>query len=261
MKIARTISCMARQPLGPLLCMLPVQGFLCPTAAMGACSSYVNGTLRISGTVTTDCVDVDTNGTIIIEDTGTLILTGDPESDSTLTGCIVLEEGGAVLRITTNSGTIGGSGAIDGYDGSAGIEIGDSVALTSSTTIRGHLEIRNVDAESGSFVNQGRVYANSPSGNLAISVDSVTDSDNGGTVSSTNFRWGVNASQAKLLFIENDATGLVGDFFVREGTLQVGEDPEGGDDIDVCSTGDILFDGGSIVTGDDDSFKCSGSCP
>ncbi len=257
MNIAQTINCTTRQPLGPLLCTLPILGLLSPTAAMGVCEWYVDGTERVSGTVTKDCVDVD--GCIIIEAGGTLILTGDPESTSTVDGCIILEGAGSELRFTTNNHTVTGSGVIDGQDGSALISIASGITLTSSLNtvgITGHLEI----AGSGSFANQGKVYADCASGTLKISAAGVDDSDNGGTVSSTNFRWGVNASGAKLLFgVEPDA--LKGDFYVHNGTLQAGEDPDGGDDIDVCTTGNILFDGGRIAAGVDDSFRFSGTCP
>ncbi len=258
MNVARRINCTTRQAIGPLLCMLPILGLLSPAATVQACLD-VDGTLEIDGTLTTDCVDVDTNGCIIIKAGGTLTLTGDPGSTSTVNGCIILEGSGSVLSFTTNSHTVVGSGVIYGQYNSAVISIASGITLTSSTTIQGALEIKDATT-SGSFVNQGKVYANRASGNLTISVDSVTDSDNGGTVSDTNFRWGVNASGAKLLF-KVDATGLLGDFFVRQSSLEVGVDPEGGDDIDVCSTGDTFFDGGSITALVDDSFKCSGTCP
>ncbi len=256
----------------------PVAGdtaYICAgdTVSLGANDEAVK-ILNVAGTLNTSSntltisqtgcdLNVTGTGVLNIDDLGTVLITGGGTGHSIDENArIYLLYDDSVLRITTNSATIGGSGAIYGYDGAAGVEIGNSVALTSSTNIQGHLEIRDVDQESGSFVNQGKVYANRASGSLTISVTSVTDTDNGGTVSDTNFRWGVNETSAKLLF-KVDATALVGDFFVREGSLEVGEDPEGSsDDIDVCSAaGNILFDGGSIVTGDDDSFKCSGSCP
>ncbi len=258
MNVTRTVNCTTRQALGPLLCMLPILGFLFPTASVQA-GLEVDGTLEINGTVTTDYVDVDTNGCIIIKSTGTLILTGDPGSTSTVNGCIILEGAGSTLSFTTNNHTVVGSGVIDGQDASAVISIAAGITVTSSLNtvgITGHLEITG----SGSFVNQGKVYADTASGTLTISVAGVDDTDNGGTVSSTNFRWGVNASGAVLLFSVEPAA-MEGDFYVHNGTLQVGVDPEGGDDIDVCTTGDTLFDGGSITALVDDSFKCSGSCP
>ncbi len=252
MNISWTNNCTTRQPFGPLLCMLPVLGLLFPATSVQACL-IVYGTVRLSGTLTTECVEV--YGRIIIENGGTLILTGGPGSGSIVDGSIILEDASAELRFTNNH-TVSGSGAIEGQDSGAKITIAASRTLTSETNITGHLEITG----SGSFLNQGKVYADCPSGTLKISAASVDDSDNGGTVSSTNFRWGVNADEAKLLF-SVEPSALEGDFYVHNGTLQAGLDSEGGDDIDVCTTGNILFDGGGITTGVDDSFRFSGICP
>ncbi len=259
MNTAQTINYTTRQPLRPLLRTLLVLGLLFPTASARA-SLEVDGRLEISGTVTTDCVHVNTNGCIIIEAGGTLILT-DQGCISIVDGCIILEGSGSELRFTTHSHTVDGSGVIKGEHDSALISIASGITVTCSLNtvgITGHLEI----VGDGSFVNEGKVYANSAGGTLEISVASVADTDNGGTVSGINFRWGVNASGGKLLFSNCDETSLVGDFYVHDGTLQVGEDPGGGgDDIDVCTTGDILFNGGSITAGVDDSLRFSGTCP
>ncbi len=219
-------------------------------------SNAVADTISVAGTL-----NIQTYMKLSLDNSDDNIAADPDDSEVTGDGFINLQASGSELAFISNDHAVSESGAIVGQSASAFISIASGIKLTSSTTIQGALEIKDATT-SGSFENQGKVYANSASGTLKISVDSVTDTDNGGTVSDTNFRWGVNASQAKLLFVENDVTGLLGDFFVRQGSLEVGEDPEeGGDDIDVCSTGDTYFDGGNIVTGLADSFKCSGSCP
>jgi hypothetical protein len=207
-------------------------------------------------------VDIQGEGVVTIKADAKLTLDGDGTArTSTIAedARLYLEGSSSEMAVVDDSHTVSGAGAIVGQHDSALISVAASTTLTSQMDVTGHLEI----AGSGSFSNQGKVYANVASGTLKISVSSVDDTDNGGTVSDSNYRWAVNASNAKLLFaVEPDPeNGMQGDFYVHAGTVEIGTDPVEGDDIDVCTTGDLLHDGGSITAKIDDSFKCSGTCP
>lgn len=171
----------------PLLAVLPLLGLL--SAPVQACIT-VSGTLRISGTLTTNCVVVNTNGTIIIENGGTLVLTGTWGDVSTVNsdGSIVLAGATSQLRFTTNNHTVCGSGCIRGLHEEGGIYIPEGVTLTNTTTISGALRIHGP----GNFVNQGIVDANS-NGVLRIAVTGTLDDTAGD-------RWMATAANSILSF-------------------------------------------------------------
>lgn len=158
----------------------------------------------------------------------------------------------ATLRFVAANHTVArvnGSGDIVGYDDDARIVI-DGVALTSQVNIKGCLDIMD-GTSAGSFINQGSVIANA-SGTLDIAVTTIDDTAGSG-------RWRVRIwSTAVLRFLE-EPDCLDGDFVVSTGTLRAGGD--GGDDIDVVTTGDLTQTGGQIEAGVDDSFCFKCSCP
>ncbi len=239
----------------------------CDTVTLDANATCANTTIQHDATIydgdSTYVLTITGSGGLEIESYGVLEFDGSGGvtlsggGEHTVDGVIELKDTGADLTISASNAILRGSGEISGQHASAVISIGNGIELTSNLEtigITGYLEITG----DGTFANQGRVYANSAGNTLKISVATVEDSDNGGTVSGTNFRWGVNTSGGKLLF-STDATGLYGDFYVHAGTLQVGEDPGGTEEIDVSSAGNILFDGGTITVGVDDSFTCTGT--
>ncbi len=197
-------------------------------------------TLTISGTVTTDCVDVD--GRIVITGSGTLILNGSNGNDtSTIDGRVELKNSGATLRIVTNDHTFSGTGCIDGQHNGAKIEIADSLTLTSTTTIEGNCQILPVpEATSTTFVNSGTVHANNP-GTLDLAVDSL---------GSPSGAWRVSTSSGAVLQFSVGSTTMTGRFDVDAGTLDV--------DASIDTSGVLDFQGGKIdVAGSGVSFKAS----
>lgn len=170
-----------------------------------------SNTLTISGA---GCdLNVTGTGVLNIQDQGMVLISSSATGHSIETNArinLVADE--SVFRIAANT-TIGGSGAIVGSDGSAGIEVRDSVTFTSTTTIAGHLEIRDYDYpnESGSFTNQGTVHANSNGGTLLVNVRGTLDDNSSG-------QW--RASNGGLLEFGNHLDDqdvrlqLQGDFFI-----------------------------------------------
>jgi hypothetical protein len=178
----------------------------------------VNGTLTISGTITTNCVDVGSGGLIVIKPGGKLILTGLLGQTSTINGSIILEGDGSELIFTLFSHTVSGSGEIVGEHDAAAISIALGVTLTNTATISGALTIKGA----GNFVNFGVVNANT-CGTLLVNV-SGTLSDSAGD------RWRATAAGALLEFGDrlDDFTtsiSLSGDFTLShaDAAIQVEE--------------------------------------
>lgn len=203
-------------------------------------------TMTISGGLNADCVLVDTGGTIEIEASSTLTLTG--PGPSSVDGDLVLRGSDSKLKFTGLDHTVTGSGKIKGRDDEAQIEIAPGVTFTGDVKIVGHLQITGA----GSFVNDGCVTADAPAGALDLAVTGTIDDAAGAC-------WQVVGQDATLRFLTKPAR-LDGDFTVGEGTLRAGRDAPV-DDIDVVTTGDLTHTGGKIVAGVDDSFTFNGTCP
>ncbi len=246
---------LAAAPALALVAMLPALGPVLagPPVPLHPCGLQVgSGSLvTINQNATYNCMDVA--GTLRIAAGVTLTLDGDPCSTSTVDGAVILEGAGSQLAFIDNNHTVQGSGWIDGQHDAAKITIAGGETLTNQVTIRGNMTIEG----DGNFTNQGKVLANN-AGTLEIKVGgTIADSANTGSVSSSNYRWAVDTSGAKLLFSES-ATGLLGHFYECAGTLEVNKASAS---IDACTTGDLLMTGGKIVAGINDSFSAGGSCP
>ena len=234
-----------RGPSGPghrlLSAALAALGLLaCTGSGRAACIWFPPATtVTISGTVITDCVDVD--GRIVITGTGTLILNGNNGNDtSTIVGRIELSASGATLRIATNDHTFSGTGCIDGQDNGAKIEIATSTTLTSTTTIEGNCQILPVlDATSTTFINSGTVHANNP-GTLDLAVHSL---------GSPSGAWRVSTSASAILEFSVGSTTMTGRFDVDAGKVTVEDN--------VDTNGVLDFQGGTIDVASGAYFKAS----
>ncbi len=148
----------------------------------------------------------------------------------------------------------GSSGEIEGFANAAEIAIGDGLTFTSSTVINGRLKIMDDGAVNSSFMNSGKVIANSASGTLDLSTSTSIDDSSGDSAS--NERWQVTASGAFLRFLEA-AAAMEGRVHVSSGTLRIGDDV-GGDTIDVVTSGVLSHSApGKIVVGVGDVFKAN----
>ena len=122
-------------------------------------------------------IDVNTDGTLIIASSGTLILGGN-DVTSTIHGTIELT---GELRPsplpTAGDHTFVGGGEIVGQASSAQILLDSATvgAVISSITIRGILEIGNYDGANGTFVTAGGVIHADTNGTLKISTQGLRD--------------------------------------------------------------------------------------
>ncbi len=236
---------------GLLLATLGPAGWTQPAEARGDCTCNIcvgsGETFLISGgTVTADCIQVETGGTLEILASSTLILTGPDRS--CVDGEVLLKGSGSILRFTTNHHTVSCSGKIKGESDTAEIVI-DNVTLTGDVKITGRLRITGA----GDFTNEGSVTADRTNGTLDVQVTGTIADGSGAS-------WEVAAAGAMLRFVEEPAS-LQGDFTVSDGTLRAGDDVAPGDDIDVVTTGNLTHTGGKIIAGVDDSFTFNGTRP
>ena len=202
----------------------------------------------ISSSRTVDCIDVPGGGTLKINGNVTLTLTG--PGPSCVDGTVILKAGASVLAFTTNDHTVTGSGKIEGLSDNAGIDIVSGVTLTSDVKITGRMQITGA----GNFTTEGRVTTGPGGGTLDIRVTGTIDDEVGAS-------WVVEGVGAVLRF-RTEPASLQGDFTVTDGELRAGIDPDPvGDDIDVCTTGNLTHTGGKIVALVNDSFKFGGTCP
>ncbi len=167
---------------------------------------------------------------------------------------LYLRGSGSVLAIIDDSHTFNGSGSIDGQHDGAKITVTDGETLTNQVMISGNMTIEG----DGNFTNQGKVLANN-GGNKTLEIKvggTILDSANTGAVSSTNYRWAVNTSGARLLFSES-ATGLLGHFYAGAGTLEVNKASAA---ISVCTEGELLILIARIIAALLDCFCAGGAC-
>jgi hypothetical protein len=189
-----------------------------------------------------------------VEASGQVTISGGGD-DHWIDGQMRLIGSGSKLNITTTSLVVlshsGTAGSIVGQDPDAEISIAavdGSVELESEIEISGQLKITGA----GDFLNDGKVIANAASGTLDFRLTGTIDDVGGDGVN--NERWQVTASEATLQFL-NTPAAMEGRFFVSDGTLRAGEDPEpDGDEVDVVTAGHLRHTGGVIVAGEDDSF-------
>lgn len=219
------------------------QGATCP------CNIRVGEgqTMNINGSLTANCVSIETGGKLVLEGNAKLTLTG-PES-TTVDGTVILEGSASTLSFTSNDHKVTGSGKIKGKSDLAEIQIASGVTLTSDVKITGHLRIIGA----GGFINDGCVTADAPNGTLDIRVTGTINDRFGAC-------WRVTETNAMLRFLEEPAC-LKGDFTVSDGALRAGDDVAPGDDIDVTTEGGLTHTGGKIIAGVNDSFAFNATCP
>lgn len=132
------------------------------------------------------------------------------------------------------------------------IDVDDDESPTGWVSIVGMLQIMG----SGTFVNEGQVHANA-NGTLDMAVTGdINDTAEGAEQPD---RWQVTTHSNAVLRFRTEPSGqtqldLSGSFTVSDGTLRPGCDCDGGDDIDVVTTGRLTQTGGTISAGVDDSF-------
>lgn len=195
----------------------------------------VSGTLTISGTVTMKCVNVTPGATLIITNTGTLRLSGN--ATSTIDGEIRLS-GTLAIR---NNHTLTGSGVIDGQLADARITVISGKTVTNKMLIAGQLKIAA----------GGATFTNHSDGIVQADVNGTLEVVDG-TIEGAG-AWKVSTDPNAVLKFSVAVTNLSGAFTVKSGTLNI--------DADVCTTGDLTFDGGTIDVAAGKSFKAGGSCP
>lgn len=224
----------------------------CQDPPESPCDTCVDSgdTCTITGPESANCMEVRAGGVLNIDpDAGNATLTlgtGAAALESPVDGQVRLLADPtyrAALRFTTVNHTVTGSGDIVGQDDDAEIVI-DAVALTSEVDIRGHMHIKDGTGPGSfvSFINDGAVIADAVNGTLDLGPSTICGCG----------QWQVTASGAMLRFL-TEPCDLPGSFTVSDGTLRAGTDASA-DDIDVCTSGDLIHTGGKIVAGVDDSF-------
>lgn len=242
-KVRRTTGGAGSRYSGACGAALAAMMLLLWTASTAACGISVaqDSTTYINGDVTTDCVEIASGGRLVITDTGTLTLTGDPNSVSTINGWIDLDDCGARLVFSADH-TLSGSGYIAGHCGTARVELLNAITLTVSSgfTIQGALEIR---AGSGTLDNDGLVEANHCcAGNTTLTCYSGTFTGSG------EYKVSVSGCTLKLDLGISD-TNLAADFTVTNGTLDIDEE--------VITSGNYEQTGGTLDVAVGKKFQAS----
>jgi hypothetical protein len=198
-------------------------------AMTGAYTVDMNASTGYAQTIT-----MHGNCTLNIQDQKTLEIGSANGQSSEINGSIALPYDESVLQIMYTH-SISGSGAIDGEDDEATIQIGDDsdpndTTLTSTTNIKGGLRIVRDSNSTGTmtFVNNGVVEANVADNPLTIQPDVVAGSG----------EWWVTATDAELNFVTG-STSLTGAFTMdADGTLDI--------DDHVETTASLTFSNGKI---------------
>lgn len=232
----------------PRRCRLAVAAlvplFCCASAAAQCLEVKAGDKLDITADQTVDCLKIDPTGCLKIAANVTLTISGNtPHDTSTVDGTIVLAGDEATLKIIQSDHTLSGQGRLIGKSNSALIQVTGNLALTSSITIKGALEIR---AGSGEFVNDG----------LVMSRHAAPDDDTL-TVYSGTLKGGgtyqANRPGSTLRFRANITvdTGFACDFSVLAGELDIDED--------VQTSGDLSFSAGTISVAAGKTFSAGSS--
>ena len=182
---------------------------------------------------------------------GTIDLNTSPDTTQLGTLFFVASENHTFTRTTATTGSIVGhhsNGRLDVPNTSTAIISSD--ATGGDVRLRGKLQVTGA----GAFTNNGRVVAN-VAGTLDFLITG-TISDNAGSS-----RWKVESDAGAVLRFRVEPAALAGGFVVSEGELRAGIDPDpSGDDIDVCTTGNLSQTDGQIIALVGDSFKFGGTC-
>lgn len=223
----------------------------CTTCPCNICIANEKEIL-ITGSVTADCIQVETTGKLRIEGAGKLTLIG--PGMSKVDGKVLMTsdpEHHPELAFAANDHEVTGNGKITGFDDSVQITIASGVKLTSGVKITGNLQISGA----GDFTNEGCVTTGPDAGKIDILVTGTIDDEVGAC-------WEVKWVDTVLRFREEPAC-LKGDFKITSGELRAGVDQDPlGDDIDVITTGNLQQTGGKIIAGVNDSFKFGAAiCP
>ncbi len=192
---------------------------------------------------------ISADATLLIATAKTLEIGDGTDQDSTVNGTVILAVSGSVLKMT-ESRNIDGSGEIIGQHNLAEITDAASEVLTIGTnlTVRGALKV-TMD-----MVNNGLVWAND---GTTIGTRDTLELFSGTPSGSGEWKAvrSMGGNDAFLLFSVS-ATGLTGDFTVGHANSMLHIE----DDVDVCTTGDLTFDGGAIKADPGGSFKAGGAC-
>ena len=205
--------------------------FCCVSAAAECLEVKSGDKLDITVDQTVDCLKIDVDGCLKIAANVTLTIAGTAaHNESTVDGTIILAGDEATLKIIQSDHTLSGQGRLIGKSNTALIRVTGNLALTSSITIKGALQIR---AGSGEFINDGLVMSR----HAAEDDDTLTVYS--GTLKGVG-TYQANRAGSTLHFRANImvGTGFACDFNVLAGTLGIDED--------VQTSGDLSFSGGTI---------------
>ena len=221
-----------------------------PRVAVGDCW-VITSDVTLDEDKTVECVEI-ARGCFLDLDRYTLTLGGNAATTSTIDGTLVLSQPESKLRIKSNDHTVTGNGNIIGEHNSATIDDhpvfpGDLI-IASGFTVRGALKVE-LDV-----VNNGTILADDAT--TQGSRDTLTLNSGaytGSGVFEVN-RWlGTNTAYLEFDATGVTATGMAADFSVSNGTLDIG--------VNVCTTGDLSFTGGTINVAAGKTFKAGGTCP
>jgi hypothetical protein len=162
-------------------------------------------TVTLNGNFTADCIKVE--GTLNIG--GRLTLVGGGTSTVDGDGIVNLTGPTSELAFTRLPHIVQGLGQIVGKHDDAKIMVASGLTLISAITIGGALQIQG----DGSFVNNGRVCANS-SGVLLVSAASVQSSAGNG-------RWQSTVCGAKLALAASSYANMHGGFKLIDGVIEI----------------------------------------
>jgi phage baseplate assembly protein gpV len=199
-------------------------------------------TVNTSGKPTGRLV-IDPNSVLVIEPEGRVYLNNG--TDHQVAGYIwllpeaILHFGGDARISPYNSI----DGVIEGWDDETSwITVASGKTLVNNIQIMGSLQIQ---AGGATFINDGIVEANHESGGGGRGITCFSGAFEGNDDAYGTYR--VSDSFSTLQFAANTATGLESDFEVTAGKLEI--------DIDVWTSGDLTFTGGTIKVADGVSFK------
>ncbi len=200
-------------------------------------------------------LDIQGTGRVVIKISSKLTIDGNGTALTSMIAVsakLILETSTSVLEIKDDNHTMSGSGKIIGQDNEAVITDAASEKLTIDTdlTVQGALKI-TLDME-----NNGTVRANDGSSGSRDTLELGGGETFTGDGDWQAYRDGTAGTRvdAILKFASGvTATGLTGAFRVSAySILDV--------DANVCTTGNLLFDGGTIDVAVGKSFKAGGSC-